>query len=134
MVKDLQGVDLIQTIPVPRDREGRTIGSTRSMNLRASPSESRETSNLRCLWSLKSFIANRVKLSDSQSRPNTELNKVSGRASVLVRGGSVARPSTPWAPESLENGESGNEMSVSVEPSLGGRSMANEKFVSAVRG
>ena len=49
MLKDLQGVDLVQAIPVPGHREECTVGSISSMSLRASPSESPETSNLRYL-------------------------------------------------------------------------------------
>ena len=54
------------------------------------------------------------------------------KPSILTRGGSVMLLA---ASETLEeNSESGNEMSVSVEPPLGERPMANREFVSEARG
>ena len=59
-------------------------------------------------------------------------------ASAFVRGSSVTWLSASESPEflsseCLENNESGNETSVSVDSWLGGRSIANGKLVNGLR-
>jgi len=50
-------MDLVEITPVSKHEVRLTVGSISSMSLVASSSENLETSNLRCLWSLKSSLA-----------------------------------------------------------------------------
>jgi len=55
-------------------------------------------------------------------------------ASLLARAGSLMELSVSEPPESLENNESGNEMSVWVDPRLGRRAISNGKLVRELEG
>jgi hypothetical protein len=68
---------------------------------------------------------------NSQAGSNEGPNMISGRASVLVWAGSVMK--LP-ASGSLENNVTGVEVSVSVNPWLGGWSVINGRFVREIWG